>query len=137
MLAFLDYARAIVTIVNGLLEDALLPTERDLLVYTSKTDGSVSIPINKISMESVTSWITVGDDKWLIFAVPFKVWSVEDDLVEDGDGAFWERFGAGTSSNTRRIIHMALVVLGVGIFSIPARRKEYLSSKTISTLDVW
>jgi hypothetical protein len=88
-------------------------------------------------MESITSRISIGNNKRLLIAIPFKVRCIEDNLVEDRDKSLWKSRRASACSNTSRVSHMRLVVRAIEILSIPARREENLSTETARAFDVW
>jgi len=91
--------------------------------------------VDKITVVSVTGWVTHGEDEWLpsvLWNPPLKVGGVPDGLEEDGDQVDRVR-GRAWAVVVRVhcwVSHVGLVWL-VEVDTIPARWKEDLSTKTV------
>lgn len=115
-----------VTTVGGTLGDGTL---KDVLIPA----------VDKVTVVSVTSLITVGENKWLLVTVPLvaELIGVPCDFIEERDEALWVRWWAASRIDTVWVGHVRLVIWRVEVDTVPARWEEDLSAKTVWAVDVW
>lgn len=95
----------------------------------------VDIPaVDEVTVESVSSWVTLGEDEWLLGTVPpVKPIGRVDDLVEDGNHVDWvrSRAGAVVVGVLGWVSHVRLVIGRIKVDTVPAGWEEDLSTKTV------
>lgn len=111
---------------------ALLYDARGRITRVYRLLENVNVPsVDKIPVQTITGWIPVGEDKWLLVVVPlvFESVGVKDDFVEHGYELYRVCWGAFPKVNVDGVGHMGFVVWRIEVFAIPARREEYLDTK--------
>lgn len=102
---------------------------------------SFNIPaVEEVAVESVSGWVTISEDEWLLGSVPpVEPSSGVDNLIEEGNHVNRVRSRAGTVvvGVLGRVSHMRLVVGRVEVYTIPAGREEDLGTKAIRAGRVW
>ena len=119
--AFADLSSVVVAGIHGVLENVHVPS------------------VQEVTVKTVTSCVTVGEDKRMLGAVPLirEEIGVVKNLVEDRDHVDREVIGAVTSVVLGRVAYVRLVIRSVEISAVPTSRKEHLGAKAIGTIVIW
>lgn len=124
------------TLVDGPLKYVDVPAVDLWLLVGSRQEGLQKT--YEITVESVSSRVTVRQDKRLRVAVPLvrEDTSVPDNLVEDGDEMHGVALGAGAVVEGAGfgIRDVGLVVLRVQVLAVPAAGEEDLGAETVGAV---
>ena len=95
--------------------------------------------VHKVAVESVTSFVTVGEDERLLTVdEPWvETVGIPSNFVEKRDETLWVRSRALSGVNTVWVGHVRLVVWAVEVLSVPARWEEDLGADTIFAVAFW
>jgi hypothetical protein len=94
---------------------------------------------HKVTVVTVTSWVTVGKDEWLFSpTIIHEILDAPQDLVKDRDelhrvSRWADTIVVGISISRGGVGHVRLVVCRIEILAIPARREEDLNTQTLVT----
>lgn len=80
----------------------------------------------------LTSGVAVGNDK--LAGLALEVVGSPDDFVEQSDQAGVEALGAVAVLDEIRVGHVRLVVLGIDVLSVPARRESQLETNAVGAV---
>lgn len=115
-IAVLDLARRVGALLDGGLQDILLPS------------------VDEVTVVTIASRVTMGHDE--VTLVVLEGSGVPNSFEEERNDAGLEAFGAGSVHDERGVGDVRGVVIGVDILAVPARWEHQLETDTIGAVGV-